>query len=287
MLRLALIFLLPFSAHAIPDLVGVRNGSSVQMFEAGIKEYGGLGHFVKKGSTVLVKPNMGFNKSPSEGATSNPDLVGIIVKHALKAGAKTVWVMDHSTENEAAVFETTGIKKAAEANGAVMLTAEDKGDYRKKIIKKGKALKDVLVHKAYLDADVVINVPVLKNHGGATMTASIKNLMGVVWDRRYWHGNDLHQCIADFPLVKKPTLNVLDAYNVMIRYGPRGSSPSDLVLKKMMVISTDMVLADVAAAKILGMDPNKIPYLKMAQEHGIGSMDMKKANIKRVAVGKK
>ena len=102
----------------------------------------------------------------------------------------------------------------------------------------GKVLKTTMVHKSWLDSDVIINVPILKHHGGARMTAAMKNLMGVVFDRRFYHSNGLHQCIADFTTIsRKPTLNIIDAYNVMMRNGPRGVSVSDLVNRKMLLIS--------------------------------------------------
>jgi uncharacterized protein (DUF362 family) len=106
----------------------------------------------------------------------------------------------------------------------------------------GVALKKAKVHKAWLESDVIINLPILKHHGGARMTAAMKNLMGVIWDRRHYHRTDLHQCIADFTTIdKKPTLNIIDAYSVMMRNGPRGVSTADLATKKMLLLSTDMV----------------------------------------------
>jgi uncharacterized protein (DUF362 family) len=134
---------------------------------------------------------------------------------------------------------------------------------------------------------VVINVPILKNHGGGRMTAALKNLMGVVWDRGEWHRKGLHQAIAEFPLVRKPDLNVIDAYLVMTANGPRGHSTEDLSLKKMQLLSPDMVLADTAAAKVLDMDPKDVPYLKLAADLGIGTMDIDRSVVKRLVLKEK
>jgi len=132
---------------------------------------------------------------------------------------------------------------------------------------------------------VIINVPILKHHGGARMTAAMKNLMGVIFDRRYYHSNDLHQCIADFTTIaKKPTLNVVDAYNVMMRNGPRGVSTDDLVTRKMLLLSTDMVAIDVAAARILEVDQQEIAYIAKAVEHGTGSNALDKLRIERLTM---
>ena len=80
----------------------------------------------------------------------------------------------------------------------------------------------------------------------------MKNLMGVVWDRGYWHQNNLHQCIADFALYRKPDLNIVDAYYVMKRNGPRGVSTEDIITMKSQIISTDIVAADAASANYSG-----------------------------------
>jgi uncharacterized protein (DUF362 family) len=240
--------------------------------------------FVKPGQTVLVKPNIGWNKSPQEGANTNPELVGKIVEMAYKAGAKVVNVFDNTCNDMDDCYRNSGIAAVVKKHKGVMHPADDEKYYKKVEIKGAKKLKSALVHKIYLDADVVINVPVLKNHMGARMTSSIKNLMGVVWDRRYWHRNGLHQCIADFPLVRRDDLTVIDAYTVMMKNGPRGVSSKDLEIKKMQILSTDMVLADTAASKILKMKPADIKYLSLAQSHGYGSMDLKKAKIKRISL---
>ena len=145
-------------------------------------------------------------------------------------------------------------------------------------------LKDFSVHELILDSDVFINVPVLKNHSGGRLTICMKNMMGVVWDRGFWHRNGLHQCIADFATYCKPTLNVVDAYNVMMRYGPRGVSKEDLVNMKSLLISTNMVVADAAAAKIFGMEPEDVNYIKYADEMKVGSMNLENLSIKRIKI---
>jgi uncharacterized protein (DUF362 family) len=266
-----------------PDLVGVKDGTPAQMFELGIKELGGMERFIKKGQKVLVKPNIGWDKRPGEGACTSPDLVGQIIEMALKAGAKEVNVFDNTCNDMNACYKNSGIEEAVVKAGGKMAPGDKEKYYRSVTIPGAKLLKEAKVHELYLDSEVIINVPVLKSHMSSTMTAALKNFMGVVWDRRWWHGNGLHECIADFPLLKKVDLTVIDAYTVMMKNGPRGISSSDLETKKMQILSTDMVLADVAASKILGANLSDIKYLQMANELGIGKLDLAKANIKRIS----
>ena len=103
----------PAAGGKLPDLVMVKGGAPAQMFDAGIRALGGMGRFVKKGQTVLVKPNIGWNKSPTEGATTNPELVGRIVQAAYGAGAKKVCVFDHAAESTSKeCYRRSGIEKS-------------------------------------------------------------------------------------------------------------------------------------------------------------------------------
>ena len=106
--------------------------------------------------------------------------------------------------------------------------------------------------------------------------------MGVVWDRRWWHKNDLHQCIADYATFRKPDLNIIDAYRVMKRNGPRGVSTEDVIRLDSMIISRDIVAADAAAAKMFGLEPEDIPYISIAADMGIGNMNLAELNINRI-----
>jgi uncharacterized protein (DUF362 family) len=154
---------------------------------------------------------------------------------------------------------------------------------------KGRSLKSTKIHQAILDSDKWINVPVLKNHGGAQLTISMKNYMGIVWDRGFFHANDLQQCIADVcTYEKKPVLNIVDAYRLMKTSGPRGRSLSDVVLSKGLFISPDIVAVDTAAANFFNqareMPLENVTHISKGQELGVGSMDLDKLNIKRVRI---
>lgn len=146
----------------------------------------------------------------------------------------------------------------------------------------GRNLLDAKEHELVLGSDVFINVPVLKSHGSATLTVAMKNLMGIIWDRRFWHRHDLHQCIADFACYRKPSLNVVDAYNVMLRNGPRGGSAQDVAQMQTQLLSTDMVAVDAAAARLFGAEPQSIPYIRLAAAQGAGRLDLEKLRIQRI-----
>ena len=240
------------------DLVAVMGGEPDMMFRRAIEEMGGMKAFIKPGQKVVVKPNIGWDKIPSLAGNTNPKLVTEIIKQCFAAGAK-------------------------------VMPAHLESYYRTVSLPQGKKLKSTKVHEAILNSDVWINVPILKNHGGANLTISMKNHMGIVWDRGFFHQNDLQQCIADIcTLQKKAVLNVVDAYRVMKTNGPRGRSESDVVLTKGLFISKDIVAVDTAAAKFFNqvrdMPLDTVSHLANGEALKIGTMDLDKLNIKRIKI---
>jgi len=273
-----------FYQQAPYDLVAVMGGEPEEMFEKGIAALGGMNNFVKAGQMVVVKPNIGWDRRPEFAANTHPGLVAKIVEDCLAAGAKDVFVFDNTCDNWQKAYATSGIEKAAKDAGAKVITGSNEGNYKNVTVPKGKSLKNAKVHEKILECDVFINVPVLKHHGGAQITLAMKNLMGIVWDRGFWHSNDLQQCIADMASYRKPDLNIIDGYRVMKRNGPKGVSVNDVSLEKAQIISTDMVAADAAAAKIFGREPETIAHIKIANEMGLGVMDISKLNINRIKI---
>ena len=273
----------PALAAAGPlDMAAVRGGEPEVMFDKAMEAFGGISQFVKKGDKVLVKPNIGWDVEPERGGNTNPQLVGRIIAHCLQAGAKEVTVFDHTCDPWRRCYQNSGIERAVKDAGGKIVSGDSEGYYQKVAVPNGKRLGTAQAHELYLGADAVINVPVLKQHGSSQLSIGMKNLMGVVWDRGYWHRNDLHQCIADFMTLRPPTLTVVDAYRVMKQNGPRGVSGDDVALMKSLIVARDFLAADTAAAKLFGVDPATIPHIQMAAAMGLGKMDLTGLNISRI-----
>lgn len=271
------------SSAAGYDMVAVMGGKPDTMFDLGIQELGGIGTFVKRGQKVLIKPNIGWDRIPDLAANTNPLLVKRIIEHCFKAGAKEVYVFDHTIDNWVNCYKNSGIEKVSKDAGAKVVPGNSESYYHEITIPGGIKLKNAKVHQIVLGTDIFINVPVLKNHSSTKMACSLKNMMGIVWDRGYWHRNNLNQCIADFALYeKKPALNVIDCYNVMTKHGPQGVSKEDLVLMQSQIITKDCVAGDTAAAKMLGLNPEAVEYITIAHNMGIGNMKLETLNIKRI-----
>lgn len=264
------------------DLVAVKGGEPVQMFDKAIESMGGMKNFVKKGQTVIVKPNIGWDALPERSANTNPQLIKRIIEQCYSAGAKQVYVFDNTCDEWLKCYENSGIQYAVKEAGGKMVPGNSEGNYHEVEIKQGKKLKNAKVHELILSSDVFFNVPVLKSHGSTQVTVSMKNHMGTVWDRRFWHSNDLDQCIADFAAYRKPDLNIVDAYRVLTKRGPKGVSDEDVVLMKSLIISKDIVAADAASAKLFGLEPEHIRHIRLADEAKVGTMDLTKLNINRI-----
>ena len=272
------------STAAIPDLVAVKNGEPEALFDRGIEALGGMGRFVKKGQTVVVKPNIGWNAPPERAANTNPRLVRRIIEHCLQAGAKEVYVFDHTCDAWRDSYRNSGIEQAVKEAGGKIAPGHSESYFQTVAVAKGRRLREVKEHELILQSDVLINAPVLKSHGGAKLMVAMKNLMGIVWDRGEWHSSDLHQCIADFATYRRPDLNVVDAYNVLQRHGPRGVSTADVAHVRSQLLSTDLVTVDAAAAKLFGVDPDTVDYIRIASEMGVGRKDLENLQIRRIAL---
>ncbi|MFC1733338.1 DUF362 domain-containing protein [candidate division KSB1 bacterium] len=264
------------------DLVAIKGGEPDTMFNKGMNVLGGISNYVKKGQKVVIKPNIGWDAIPERAANTNPKLISHIVKSCIQAGAKDVYVFDNTCDTWTRCYKNSGIETAVKNAGGKIVPGNSEKYYQEVAVPKGKRLRSTKIHELILESDVFINVPVLKHHSSTNLSIAMKNLMGIVWDRRYWHRNALHQCIADFSTYRKPDLNIIDAYRVMMKNGPRGVSNADVKVYKYMVISPDIVAADSAAAKIFGSQPENISHIKIANDMNVGEMDLENLNISRI-----
>jgi len=264
------------------DLVAVRNGQPVEMYRRAMEEMGGMEKYVQPGQTVALKPNASWDVPPERAANTNPELMTAIVEDCFEAGARRVLVFDNTCDNWERSYANSGVAEAVEKAGGQMLHAHLERYYKEVDIPGAKRLNKAKVYERLINSDVFINIPVMKHHASTTITIAMKNLMGVVWDRRFWHRNDLHQCIADFCLYRKPDLNIVDAYLVMTQNGPRGTSAADLTRMQSLLVSSDIVAVDAAGALMMDHQPDQISHLRIGAEMGIGEIDLGKLNIQRV-----
>lgn len=277
------------TVQTAPDMVAVMGGEPVPMLDKAIEALGGMSKFVKKGQKIVIKPNIGWDRTPELAGNTNPELIKALVKKCLDAGASKVTVFDHTCDNWQKCYESSGIAAAAREAGAVVMPGNEEKYYKEVAIPNGVVLKSAKIHESLIEADAWINVPILKNHGGAKLSCAMKNLMGIVWDRRFFHSNDLQQCIADIcTWQKKPVLNIVDSYRMMHQNGPQGKSAADVAVLKSLIASPDIVAVDTAALGLFNqvkkLDMDAVGHIGKGQELKLGTTDLSKVNIQRLKI---
>ncbi len=263
-------------------VVVVRGTDPLRMLRAGIARLGGWARWIKPRAKVVLKPNAAWAVLPEEAGNTDPALVEACIRECLAAGAGEVVVPEKPCAPARDAFARSGIGDAVSRAGGRMYEPRQPSDFRRVPIPAGVRLKEADVVCDVLDADVLINMPVAKSHGAAKLTLSMKNWMGSVADRGFWHKNNLHQCIADCSTLIKPSLVVVDAQRIMVAKGPRGPGP--LEVPHELVFSTDPVAADAYAATLFKLAPFDVPHVKLAHEMGVGCGDLDRIRIDRLEV---
>lgn len=272
-----------------PEMVAVMGGEPEAMLDKALETLGGIGKYIKKGQKVVIKPNIGWDRTPELAGNTNPELIKALVKKCLAAGAEKVTVFDHTCDNWQKCYESSGIAAAVKEAGGIIMPANDEKYFKEVSIPNGVKVKSAKIHEALVEADAWINVPILKNHGGAKLSCAMKNYMGIVWDRRFFHQNDLQQCIADIcTWQKKPVLNIVDAYRMMHQNGPQGKSAADVATLKSIIVSPNIVAIDTAALALFNqvkkLDMEAVSHIGKGEALNLGTTDLKKVNIKRIKI---
>ncbi len=267
-----------------PDLVAVHNGEPAQLVRQAIAAMGGMEKFVPKGADVIIKPNVCVdNRTYEWAATTNPWVVGELVRMSYEAGASHVRVMDQTWKRGMTeAYLISGITEQVEAAGGEMVWMPLE-KFIPTELPLGKDLKSLDIYEDILNADVWINVPVAKHHMDAKLTLAMKNLMGLIADRPIIHEN-FGQRIADMASAFKPILNVMDAVRVMMDNGPMGYALSDVKKMDTLIVSQDMVAIDAYTTRLFDMKPEDLDYVVCAAEMGLGRMDVENLRIEEINV---
>ena len=272
----------PRKPDRIPFLSVARGKDKAALVDAVLDPLGGMSAFVKKGDRVTIKPNAAWSRTPEQAANVHPEILKRIINMCYESGARDVRVVEHTCDNYRSAFKINGIREAVSETRASLHPLENKGDFVSVSVPKGIRLKKARIAKAIVDADVYINVPIAKTHGAATLTLSMKNHMGAVEDRWFFHMNDLHHCIADVSTVLQPDLTIVDATRIMTTNGPKG--PGDVRVEDTLIAGNDQVALDAYATTLFDYTVDDVPYIRYAYEHGLGEIDMSKMTVKTVTV---
>jgi uncharacterized protein (DUF362 family) len=259
----------------LPEMAIIQGEDPAQLVRQAVEELGGMRRFISRGDVVLVKPNIGWDRTPEQAANTNPEVVAEIVRECSNAGAKRVIVTDVSCNDPRRCFQRSGIAEAAQKAGAEVILPEP--SKFKDVDLQGDVLRVWPVFEPFLNVDKVINVPIAKHHGLTGTTLGMKNWFGMVGGPRNELHQKIHESLVDLADFIRPSLTIVDCYRILVRNGPTGGNLEDVLLKKTLVASTDPVAIDAYVAKAYwNMEVDALPYLKMAAKRGLGTYEFEK-----------
>jgi uncharacterized protein (DUF362 family) len=272
-----------FPAHKeFPDAVWVENGEPQSLLRTALREIGGLQRFISKGDIVVIKPNIGWDRAPQYAADTNPELVKTLVEECFNVGAKEVKIFDRTCNNPQRCYKNSQIETMATAVGAEV--THIKGHkFVNLALKKGEILKEWPVYKDYLEADKVINVPIVKHHGLDRVTLGLKNLMGIMGGNRGSLHSDFAIKIIDINSEILPHLTIMDGYRMLTKNGPVGGNLADVKLTKTLIISDCVVTADYLALGLFGHKLKEVTHIQEAVRRDLNKYDLQNLNLKKVS----
>jgi uncharacterized protein (DUF362 family) len=245
----------------------------------GLAPSGGMRQFIAKDDVVLIKPNVGFDRAPQLGATTNPEVLRWVLRLCTEAGARKLIVADNPIESPEACFAKSKIRDVAAAEGAKILLPSS-ARFETLVIRegipdpsKGEALGRWSVFYGPLaEATKVIGLAPIKDHNLCSASMNMKNWYGLLGGRRNQFHQAIHNIVSDLGLMMSPTLTIADGTRVMMKNGPTGGRLSDVrpggeLGRPTVVASVDPVACDAWCYRhLLGRDPARLAYLELAHK---------------------
>ena len=271
----------------IKDALAAREQATVAVAEGNdypaitrkaINALGGMKRFVKQGDVVVVKPNMGWDRSIEFAANTHPQVVRAVVEECLAAGAKKVKVFDNTCNDSRRCYVNSGIEGALKGMKGVECKQIETERF-KKVTLNGQFLKEWELYDEALSANVYINVPVAKHHGLSKLTLGLKNIMGIMGGSRGYIHRNIDVALADVNAHFKSHLTIIDATRILTDHGPQGGNIADVRVLNKIIASTDTVAADAYATTLFGMKPTDIPVTVAAYKRGLGEMNLDKIKV--------
>ncbi len=274
-------------SKAIPDFrvakpdnihwdVGIGRGGSVpQILRKSLDAIGGLQHYIKPGDIVLIKPNVAFDRSPALGATTNPEILECLINMILvDCRAQEVRVTDNPIESPADCFAKSGVRRATEkAGGRVYLP--DTNAFRLLHTPGAKLIEHWwFFHRPFSNVDKVIGIAPVKDHNLCEASMGIKNWYGLLGGTRNQFHQDIHEIVSDLSIMIRPTMTIVDGTHILMKNGPTGGDPSNVLQGDTILSGLDPVAQDAWAFEhLLGRGKNYPAYLAKAEAKGSGKLD--------------
>lgn len=222
---------------------------------------------------ILIKPNYINSSHPSTGITTDSRVIEGVVKFLRQHNLKEVIIGEGSGfADTLEAFRVAGVDKVAERWRAKMVDL-NKDEFIEVTPKNPTALKKVRISKTTLES-TIISVPKLKPHRLAGVTLSLKNMMGAVKSKGSIH-NNLSQNIVDLVSVIKPSVAVIDG----IIAGEGHETSGNPVEMNLVIAGTDPVAVDAVGAAVMGIPPESVKHLRLAEDAGLGTYRLEQIEV--------
>ena len=259
--------------HSVVSIVRVDDVSA--SVERAVQLAGGLG--VQKGDVVVVKPNAKNQSPPGYGIVTDPRVVEACVHLAFQEGAKKVKITDGAAYptgayDTLAAFQTMGIMDIAK-KWDVELVDLNSYDSLELDVTNGLALTRVRVGRSVIEADIVVNVPVLKTHRGTLLSACLKNIgVGCATreEKKRLHRLGIEKGLVDVYSLVKPQFNVVDGIVALEGDGPN-LPPGKAKPLGLIIAGSDGVAVDTVCATVMGFNSKQVKHLQLARARGLGN----------------
>jgi uncharacterized protein (DUF362 family) len=226
------------------------------------------------GKPILIKPNYINAKHPSTGMTTDSRVVEGIVKFLRQRDIKEIMIGEGSGFADTfQAFKVAGITAVAERWG-VKLVDLNKDEFVEVNPPNPLSLNNVRVAKTALKS-TIISVPKLKLHRIATVTLSLKNMMGALASKGSMHNGRLSQNIADLASVLRPSVSVIDG----IIAGEGDEMSGNPVEMNLIIAGTDPVAVDAVGAAVMGIQPIDVKHLVLAEKKGLGTCNLNEITV--------
>ncbi len=234
---------------------------------------GGVSSLIKKGETVVLKPNAGHVATPDTAVCTNPEVVRAVVREVKKAEPGRIIIAEAAAIGCDTIecFKVCGIEAVAQEEGVELIDIKRDKDLIKIPVRGHRSnINYVKLPRFLLEADHIINLPILKAHASMVFSCALKNIKGVVQDKVHldMHKENLTMAMMDVWWAVRADINIVDAIYAAGGYSPHTPVPEYIGC---IMGSLDPVAVDRVACHLSGIDPDAVSYFKVAAEVGLGA----------------
>ena len=259
------------------SIVAIAQGTDIaQMVGEVLAPLGGVKALIKPKTTVVIKPNAGHVAPAESAVNTNPAVVAAVIREVRTAGPKEIILAEASAIgcDTMESLEASGILQAAKDAGVdrIIDIKSDKDLIRLPIRDARSDITHMLLPRFLIEAEHIINLPILKSHCSMVFTCALKNMKGVAQDKVHYqmHQTDLAAAMMDLWSIIRADLSIADLVRPAEGFGPHSTIPMDFGC---LVAGKDPVAVDATVCRMIGLDVKRVAYFDPAVERGIGVYD--------------